>query len=175
MPETMSISDDRGTSIQTLYIPFRYTQLPDAFFVTCGALKRSRSSRRQPVMISQQCSKHYYAWDEVAEQRPQRSSDPRISEETEFATISSRNHPYYIDCPAITLYQMAKGLRASSKKANRSIIRSRIFGPAEEQRTQRLSARLVELASQSNAGASTDGDLANKDIGPSRTTCHFHV
>ena len=44
---------------------------------------------------------------------------------------------------------MAKGLRASTKKANRVKLRSRVFGPVEDARTQRLSAKLMELASKS--------------------------
>ncbi|MCJ1395257.1 major facilitator super transporter protein [Xylographa bjoerkii] len=43
---------------------------------------------------------------------------------------------------------MAKGLRASTKKANRVKLRSRVFGPVEDARTQRLSAKLLELASK---------------------------
>jgi hypothetical protein len=43
---------------------------------------------------------------------------------------------------------MAKGLRSSVKKSNRSKLRSKIFQPVEDTRTQRLSAKLLELASQ---------------------------
>ena len=43
---------------------------------------------------------------------------------------------------------MAKGLRASTKKANRVKLRSRVFRPVEEARTQRLSTKLIELASK---------------------------
>ncbi|MCJ1435174.1 major facilitator super transporter protein [Xylographa pallens] len=43
---------------------------------------------------------------------------------------------------------MAKGLRASTKKANRVKLRSKVFGPVEDARTQRLSAKLLELASK---------------------------
>lgn len=44
---------------------------------------------------------------------------------------------------------MAKGLRASSKKANRSLLRQNVFGPVEAARKERLSAKLLELASTS--------------------------
>lgn len=43
---------------------------------------------------------------------------------------------------------MAKGLRASVNKANKSSLRSRVFAPIENARTERLSAKLLELASQ---------------------------
>ena len=43
---------------------------------------------------------------------------------------------------------MAKGLRASVKKNNRNKLRARVFGPVEDARTQRLSAKLLELARQ---------------------------
>lgn len=43
---------------------------------------------------------------------------------------------------------MAKGLRASVNKRNKSKLRGRVFGPAEAARTERLSAKLLELAQQ---------------------------
>ncbi|TAQ89779.1 hypothetical protein B7494_g1852 [Chlorociboria aeruginascens] len=43
---------------------------------------------------------------------------------------------------------MAKGARASNKKANNVKLKSRVFGPVETARTERLSAKLLELASQ---------------------------
>lgn len=43
---------------------------------------------------------------------------------------------------------MAKGLRASVNKRNKSKLRDRVFGPAEAARTERLSAKLLELAQQ---------------------------
>ena len=43
---------------------------------------------------------------------------------------------------------MAKSLRSSVKKANRTKLRAKVFGPVENARTERLSAKLVELASQ---------------------------
>ncbi|KAI9844096.1 MAG: hypothetical protein M1837_005810 [Sclerophora amabilis] len=42
---------------------------------------------------------------------------------------------------------MAKGLRSSVKKTNRSKLRSRVMGPVEDARRQRLSAKLLELSS----------------------------
>jgi hypothetical protein len=43
---------------------------------------------------------------------------------------------------------MAKSARASTKKANHQKLKSRVFGPVEDARTERLSAKLLELASQ---------------------------
>jgi hypothetical protein len=43
---------------------------------------------------------------------------------------------------------MAKGARASTKKANNSKLKSKVFEPVESARTARLSAKLLELASQ---------------------------
>jgi hypothetical protein len=43
---------------------------------------------------------------------------------------------------------MAKGLRASTRKRNNAKLRAAVFGPAYDARTERLSAKLQELASQ---------------------------
>ena len=43
---------------------------------------------------------------------------------------------------------MAKGLRSHVKKNNRTKLRAKVFRPVEDARTARLSARLLELASQ---------------------------
>ncbi|KAF2273840.1 uncharacterized protein EI97DRAFT_435756 [Westerdykella ornata] len=43
---------------------------------------------------------------------------------------------------------MAKGLRSSVKKANRSKLRARVFGPAEAARNERLHAKLLEAVQQ---------------------------
>lgn len=43
---------------------------------------------------------------------------------------------------------MAKGARASTKKANNVKLKSKVFGPVETDRTARLSAKLLELAAQ---------------------------
>jgi len=43
---------------------------------------------------------------------------------------------------------MAKGSRASSHKANNQKLKANVFGPVENARTERLSAKLLELASQ---------------------------
>lgn len=46
---------------------------------------------------------------------------------------------------------MAKGLRSSTKKANKAILRRCVFGPEEDARKKRLSVKLLELASKSQA------------------------
>lgn len=43
---------------------------------------------------------------------------------------------------------MAKGARASTKKANNVRLKGKVFGPVETARVERLSAKLLELASQ---------------------------
>jgi hypothetical protein len=43
---------------------------------------------------------------------------------------------------------MAKGARASSKKANRTKLRARVFGPAEKARAERIHAKLLETIQQ---------------------------
>ncbi|KAI1368509.1 hypothetical protein F5Y08DRAFT_266720 [Xylaria arbuscula] len=41
---------------------------------------------------------------------------------------------------------MAKSSRSSSRKANNQRLKARVFGPAELERNERLSAKLIELA-----------------------------
>ena len=48
--------------------------------------------------------------------------------------------PFFLD--------MAKGLRASKNKVNNARLRAKVFGPAEKARKERLSAKLLELASK---------------------------
>lgn len=43
---------------------------------------------------------------------------------------------------------MAKSSRASSRKANNQRLKAKVFGPVEAARAERLSAKLMELASQ---------------------------
>lgn len=43
---------------------------------------------------------------------------------------------------------MAKSQRASTTKRNNAALRSKVFGPASDARTERLSAKLQELASK---------------------------
>ncbi|KAL8674620.1 MAG: hypothetical protein Q9168_000995 [Polycauliona sp. 1 TL-2023] len=57
---------------------------------------------------------------------------------------------------------MAKGLRSSVKKANRSRLRSRVFGPVEDARKQRLSAKLLSKAAESSPKIEEDALLPDK-------------
>lgn len=43
---------------------------------------------------------------------------------------------------------MAKSLRASSRKANNQRLKRNVFGPVEAARNERLSAKLMEIATQ---------------------------
>lgn len=43
---------------------------------------------------------------------------------------------------------MAKGLRSSRNKTNNSKLRSKVFGPVESARKERLSAKLLDLATK---------------------------
>jgi hypothetical protein len=43
---------------------------------------------------------------------------------------------------------MAKSVRASVSKRNRAALRKKVFGPIVDARTERLSAKLQEIASQ---------------------------
>lgn len=60
-----------------------------------------------------------------------------------------------------TTAAMAKGLRASTKKANKTLLRQNVFGPIEAARKERLSAKLLELASKSSL--SIPGDVKMVD------------
>jgi hypothetical protein len=63
---------------------------------------------------------------------------------------------------------MAKGLRASVKKNNRTKLRSSVFGPVEAARAERLHAKLLETISQPKPEAKkadTDVDSADSTKG----------
>ena len=47
---------------------------------------------------------------------------------------------------------MAKGLRATTRKRNKRNLRAQIFGPAHDARTERLSAKLQEIAAKGKPG-----------------------
>ena len=51
---------------------------------------------------------------------------------------------------------MAKGLRSSARKSNRSKLRTKVFEPVEKARTERLSQKLTKLASESNSHQDRD-------------------
>jgi hypothetical protein len=59
---------------------------------------------------------------------------------------------------------MARGLRSSNNKNNNTKLRAKVFGPVEDARTARLSAKLMELASQSlPIKPQTEGETAGKE------------
>ncbi|KAL8701385.1 MAG: hypothetical protein Q9224_000529 [Gallowayella concinna] len=72
---------------------------------------------------------------------------------------------------------MAKGLRSSVKKANRARLRSQVFGPVENARKERLSAKLLETAGQPSASARDEPmTLDDSVISPIRSdtsSAHF--
>jgi hypothetical protein len=54
---------------------------------------------------------------------------------------------------------MAKSARASKIKTNNSKLKTRVFGPIESARTERLSAKLLELASQPKPAKKDSGQM----------------
>ncbi|KAI9881391.1 MAG: hypothetical protein M1830_003398 [Pleopsidium flavum] len=58
---------------------------------------------------------------------------------------------------------MAKGLRSSVKKSNRAKLRSSVFGPVEDARRERLSAKLLELASRPRPTITEDAEMDIED------------
>lgn len=65
---------------------------------------------------------------------------------------------------------MAKSARASSKKANHTKLRARVFGPVEKARAERLHAKLLETIAQPKP-EKTDMDTAEDSelLAPRRT------
>lgn len=53
---------------------------------------------------------------------------------------------------------MAKSARASTKKANNSSLRAKVFGPVEDARTSRLADKLMNIANKS-ASAKEDAEM----------------
>ncbi|KAL4898461.1 hypothetical protein BDV59DRAFT_166892 [Aspergillus ambiguus] len=53
---------------------------------------------------------------------------------------------------------MAKSVRASVQKRNKAKLRATVFGPVVDARTERLSAKLLELASQPKPAAEEKPD-----------------
>ena len=60
---------------------------------------------------------------------------------------------------------MAKSLRSRCEKANKAKLRSSVFGPAEIARKERLSAKLVKLASESQQRPREDTKITNGEQG----------
>lgn len=60
---------------------------------------------------------------------------------------------------------MAKGARASSIKTNNSKLKSKVFGPVEDARAERLSAKLLELASQPKPKLEKNYEAVESQVG----------
>jgi hypothetical protein len=65
---------------------------------------------------------------------------------------------------------MAKSSRSSVRKNNKAKLRDRVFGPAEMARTERLSAKLMQLASkprptEEHSMSVKDGSMDSPDTG----------
>lgn len=67
---------------------------------------------------------------------------------------------------------MAKSSRASTKKANNSSLRAKVFGPVEDARTSRVADKLMEIAAKS---ASSKGDVEMNGTQTSRSTNVLHL
>lgn len=64
---------------------------------------------------------------------------------------------------------MAKSLRSSRNKTNNLKLRSKVFGPVEDARKERLSAKLLELASKPIEKTEEDAKMIHDDKGWSRS------
>ena len=60
-------------------------------------------------------------------------------------------------------FTMAKSSRASSVKANNQRLKKNVFGPVEDARTARLSAKLLELAAQPKPQKDTEMEEISDD------------
>ena len=58
---------------------------------------------------------------------------------------------------------MAKGLRSKSSKVHKAQLRSRVFGPVESARNERLSSKLLQLASKPRDTAAADVRMKDVD------------
>lgn len=60
---------------------------------------------------------------------------------------------------------MAKSLRSRIKKSNKTCLRQKVYGPIEHARKERLSAKLLELASQPRDNAVQDEKMEEEHQG----------
>jgi hypothetical protein len=79
--------------------------------------------------------------------------------ETTAFTCHPHSPPHHTPKTSLPHNTMAKGARASSKKANRTKLRARVFGPADKARAERIHAKLLETISQPKPDK-TDMDTA---------------
>ena len=59
---------------------------------------------------------------------------------------------------------MAKSLRSKRKVSNRNILRKTVFETVEKARNERLSARLLQLASEPKPVRDKDIDMVNNSL-----------
>ena len=73
---------------------------------------------------------------------------------------------------------MAKGLRSKVKKVNKQKLRFSVFGPVEEARKERLSTKLLELASKQDANGTATLDRIEKrklTLNATKLACHLLI
>jgi Protein of unknown function (DUF2423) len=72
---------------------------------------------------------------------------------------------------------MAKGARASTRKRNNAALRAKIFGPAHDARTERLSAKLQELVSKPKPEQERimEVDSTNAEAKEQGSTCETNI
>lgn len=72
---------------------------------------------------------------------------------------------------------MAKSIRASVSKRNRATLRKKVFGPVVDARTERLAAKLQELASQPRPKApeKANMELESNDTGMLNSIMESHA
>lgn len=60
---------------------------------------------------------------------------------------------------------MAKSIRASSGKRNRAKLRKNVFAPIDDARTERLAAKLQEIASEQKTQMEVNGQSGTTETG----------
>jgi len=68
---------------------------------------------------------------------------------------------------------MAKGARASSRKANRSKLRARVFQPVEDARLERLHQKLLETVQQPKPESAKDKEMDVDPTDGKHAPCHL--
>jgi hypothetical protein len=67
---------------------------------------------------------------------------------------------------------MARGLRSSARKRNKAKLRATLFGPIMDARTERLSIKLQELASNQLLRHAKMADIEGNISGMAMASCH---
>jgi len=97
--------------------------------------------------------------------------------EIEIGTGTSFFSPTLFPIKEFLLHIMAKSIRASVSKRNRANLRKKIAGPAVDARTERLAAKLQELASQPKPErpVKSQMEIETDDTGMSTAISHYFV